>query len=54
MHIENGIMLFLAFIGWYLIGRADGYVNAMRKIENDPVKCPHGHEDWDDCPDCCH
>lgn len=16
--------------------------------------CPHGHEDWDDCPDCCH
>ena len=16
--------------------------------------CPHGHVDWDDCPDCCH
>lgn len=17
-------------------------------------KCPHGYEDWDNCPDCCH
>lgn len=20
----------------------------------DPVSCPHGHLDWDDCPDCGH
>lgn len=20
-----------------------------------PVEpCPHGYQDWDDCPDCCH
>ncbi len=18
------------------------------------VPCPHGFQDWDDCPDCCH
>jgi len=17
-------------------------------------ECPHGHDDWGDCPDCCH
>ena len=53
MHIENEIILVLAFVGWYFIGRIDGYASAMRKIKNDSVKCPHGQE-WDDCPDCHH
>jgi hypothetical protein len=25
---------------------------AHPKVE--PQPCPHGHKDWDDCPDCCH
>jgi hypothetical protein len=24
------------------------------KISGGPVTCPHGHINWDDCPDCCH
>jgi hypothetical protein len=22
--------------------------------QGDPMSCPHGHLDWDDCPDCGH
>jgi hypothetical protein len=28
------------------------YVNRSRKKPHKP--CPHGHEDWDECPVCCH
>lgn len=24
------------------------------KERNQPKPCPHGYEDWDYCPDCCH
>ncbi|SHH43868.1 hypothetical protein [Desulforamulus hydrothermalis] len=23
-------------------------------MENEYYQCPHGYDDWDDCPDCCH
>lgn len=29
------------------------YVRSKRK-QVGQVPCPHGHLDWDDCPDCCH
>lgn len=24
------------------------------KMKNKPSPCPHGYEDWGDCPDCGH
>lgn len=26
----------------------------QRKSEGYSEPCPHGYENWDDCPDCCH
>lgn len=33
---------------WQCLGREE----IMRRI--DTLACPHGYEDWDQCPDCCH
>ena len=37
------------------LGRFAPYVfGKMISAEEFKVKnCPHGHVDWDDCPDCC-
>lgn len=26
----------------------------LKEFELEQSKCPHGYENWDDCPDCCH
>ena len=26
----------------------------FRVLVQESKSCPHGHVDWDDCPDCCH
>jgi hypothetical protein len=41
----------------WMIGFATGLsiIFIDRNIETrEVVKCPHGWEDWNDCPDCCH
>lgn len=30
------------------------YVWDKRRTPIPALKCPHGYEDWDACPDCCH
>lgn len=46
----------LAFIFLFVIVieairiRAD----AAQMMRMHPTACPHGHLNWDDCPDCCH
>ena len=26
----------------------------LKLIKHSENLCPHGYEDWDECPDCCH
>lgn len=43
----------LAFVLGYLFALA--LTNKRDKQEHkEENKCPHGHEDWDDCPVCGH
>ena len=41
------IVLYAAGSEWYW---GERFVAA----EEEPTPCPHGYEDWDDCPDCRH
>lgn len=45
--IAIGVLIFMLGIMFWIFTEP----NRDKKI-NTP--CPHGHEDWDDCPDCCH
>lgn len=45
------------FIIWILIDAIRlmvKYITNYHDIPEDKEKCPHGYEDWDECPDCCH
>lgn len=35
----------------YVLGRG---VLRDRQVAGEVNPCPHGHLDWDGCPDCCH
>jgi hypothetical protein len=38
-------------VGWIVRVSFEG----IKHQHHDPdVPCPHGHVDWDQCPDCCH
>lgn len=39
-------------IGWYVFFKL--MAPPTSDETGDPVSCPHGHLDWDDCPDCGH
>lgn len=39
---------------WEMGKFAGGLVADWYWKDDEIVPCPHGHEDWDDCPDCCH
>lgn len=39
-------IVFGSFGPWF------SHFRKAKKILNQP--CPHGWENWDDCPDCCH
>lgn len=47
---------------FFLAGMVQGYQqgrNEERKRSQETIlkvnrQCPHGYEDWDKCPDCCH
>lgn len=40
-------VLWLVAVVWRLLDR-------VKKIENPPKPCSHGHIDWDECPVCGH
>lgn len=48
----DGIILNVHFNSGVVCGPTGKY--GKMTIFNMQVGCPHGHDDWDDCPDCCH
>lgn len=45
--------LLLGFsLGWFIAELLRHIVLGPHYIK--PVPCPHGWENWDDCPDCSH
>lgn len=36
-----------------LVGPED-FKRADEEYKRAQKRCPHGHEDWDNCPTCCH
>lgn len=57
-----GLQLFLNIIFMRWLCSIDKRDLLYRHVLNDMIKsrrhgevsCPHGHYDWDDCPDCRH
>ena len=43
------ILIQIICIGWMAT-----QVSKWWKRKKQPHACPHGHEDWDDCPVCRH
>ena len=44
-----------AFGYGYVIVQGFRLIQSLRKSKDEKITpCPHGHENWDDCPDCCH
>jgi uncharacterized protein YacL len=57
--LELIIMIPIVIILWAMAGVVVGLVVAIlidtfRPKKQTSVPCPHGHEDWGDCPDCSH
>lgn len=48
----------LICISFFIVGMLVGFVaGSFKEKESTPVvgePCPHGYDDWGDCPDCCH
>jgi hypothetical protein len=42
-------MMFCVEVAWYIkYSMSHPVPRSLKK------QCPHGYEDWDECPDCCH
>ena len=58
------LALFSFVCGWMCSLTLKGITVQMKKYQEMKEKiaeykrkensCPHGHENWDNCPDCCH
>ena len=48
-----GAILVLYVITW-IERKGMEILDNVAQAERKAQVCPHGHEGWDDCPDCCH
>lgn len=49
-----GIVVGLIIADLIVFGSFGPWFSHYRKVRPVDKPCPHGWEDWNDCPDCCH
>lgn len=53
----TALVLFVMVFGilWMMVALVTSPLRLLDAADKiGPRPCPHGYEDWDRCPDCCH